>query len=97
MRARLWVQRMRTLRDYAALCQDQEAPFGIKCERVTEDRGVGVFATRAGDGCETGAVVMPGRIADGKGQVAEIEKGEKRRKKRRVATGHESTRESKER
>lgn len=67
MRARLWVQRMRTLRDYAALCQDQEAPFGIKSERVTEDRGVGVFATGTGDGCETGAVVMPGRIADGKG------------------------------
>jgi len=40
---------------------------------------------------------MPERIADGKGQDAEIEKGGKRRKKRRVATGHESTRESKER
>jgi hypothetical protein len=57
MRARLWVQRKRTLRDYAALCQDQEAPFGINGERVTGDRGVGVFATRAGNGGETGAMV----------------------------------------
>jgi hypothetical protein len=49
---------------------------------VTANRGVGVLATRAGDGDETGAVVMSSRIAGGKGQDAEIEKGEKRRKKR---------------